>query len=190
MGNWTKPLASRGIIFILLTVWACMAAFWFWAINNLPEPIPETIKPAAPPIVEEVPEEIHAEAPTYSADELELLALVIYQEAGGDNCSDETRQMVGEVVLNRIESPYYPDTLHEVLTQRSQYGRLHWTGLVWPSRANLPQEWSAVKRAYECAANLLSNSVERLLPEDAVFQAEFEQGTETVIYSDGFYFGR
>ena len=128
--------------------------------------------------------------PAYTAEDLELLALVIYQEAGADACSDETRQMVGEVVLNRVASDRYPDTLAEVLTQRQQYGRLHWTGLVWPARAEQPQEAHAVVRAYAIAEALLAGTVERLLPEDVIYQAEFPQGTETLIEIDGFYFCR
>lgn len=137
----------------------------------------------------EAPVEL-TEAPTYTGEELELLALVIYQEAGGDACSDLTRQLVGEVVLNRVEDSRYPDTLAEVLTQRLQYGRLYWTGLVWPERAELPQEAHAVQRAYDMAEALLEGTADKLLPEDAVFQAEFPQGTETLIESDGFYFCR
>ena len=43
--------------------------------------------------------------PTYTEKELELLACVIYCEAGSDSISDETRRMVGEVVLNRVADP-------------------------------------------------------------------------------------
>lgn len=119
---------------------------------------------------------------------VELLALVIYQEAGGDCCSDETRRMVGEVVLNRVASDRYPDTITEVLLQRAQYGRLHWTGLVWPERASSAGEAHAVARAYDCAAQVLTE--DRLLPTDVIYQAEFPQGTETVAHVDGFYFCR
>lgn len=140
--------------------------------------------------VPEVPEEMMGLVPIYTEEELEILALIIYREAGGDACSDETRQMVGEVFLNRVASDLYPDTFAEVATQRAQYGRLHWTGLVWPDRAALPQEAHAVARAYETAEALLDGAVERLLPEDAIFQAEFPQGTETLAEQDGLYFCR
>lgn len=119
---------------------------------------------------------------------LELLALVIYQEAGGDCCSDATRRMVGEVVLNRVASDRYPDTITEVLLQRAQYGRLHWTGLVWPERASTAAEMHAVERAYDCAVQVLTG--DRLLPTDTIYQAEFPQGTETLAHVDGFYFCR
>lgn len=126
--------------------------------------------------------------PTYTAEELETLALVIYQEAGGDNCSDETRLMVGTVVLNRVADARYPDTIAEVATEYRQYGRLYWTGLEWPERASKAQEAHAVKRAYDCAERLLNGY--RALPADVIFQAEFTQGTEVVAHQDGFYFCR
>ena len=121
--------------------------------------------------------------------ELEMLALVIYQEAGGDACSDSTRRMVGEVVLNRIDHPMYPNTMEEVLTQYGQYGRLHWTGLVWPERAKYEVERHAVERAYRIAEELLTSDY-RLLPGDVLFQAEFPQGSEIVVEQEGLYFCR
>lgn len=158
-------------------------------------PAPVEIVALAVQVVEPVPEVIVEElvveeAPTYTEMELETLALIIYQEAGADACSDETRQMVGEVVLNRVESPHFPDTIEEVALQQAQYGRLHWTGLVWPERAASSVEAHAVERAYNMARDLLDGSVERLLPTDTIFQAEFTQGVEVVAQTDGFYFCR
>lgn len=132
--------------------------------------------------------ELQNEIPTYTAEDLETLALVIYQEAGGDACSDDTRLMVGTVVLNRVADDRYPNTIAEVATEYKQYGRLYWTGLKWPERAELAQEAHAVKRAYDCATQLLEGY--RALPEDVIFQAEFAQGTEVVAQQDGFYFCR
>lgn len=126
--------------------------------------------------------------PSYTEAELEALAIVIYQEAGGDACSDETRIMVGNVVMNRVADERFPDTIEEVLLQKQQYGRLYWTGLVWPERASQSVEAHAVERAYECAKRVLNG--ERLLPEDVIWQAEFIQGTEIVAHQDGFYFCR
>ena len=128
--------------------------------------------------------------PTYSQEELETLALVIYQEAGGDACSDATRQMVGEVFLNRVADARYPDIFRDVATQRAQYGRLYWTGLKWAERASNAVEAAAVQRAYDMAEALLTGTVERLLPEDVIYQAEFEQGQEIVAEGDGFFFCR
>lgn len=139
------------------------------------------------PVVIEEPAPVEA-APTYTDEELEALAIIIYQEAGGDACSDETRSMVGTVVMNRVESDLFPDTIQEVATQKRQYGRLYWTGLIWPERASNPGEANAVQRAYDCARAILEG--ERALPEDVIWQAEFPQGTEIVAHQDGLYFCR
>lgn len=146
-------------------------------------PVVETVEP-----VEPVEEEPVIEAPAYTDEDLETLALIIYQEAGGDACSDETRRMVGTVVLNRVESTRFPNTIKEVALQRAQYGRLYWTGLKWPERASKAGEAHAVARAYEVAERLLNG--DRALPADVVYQAEFTQGTEVVAHQDGIYFCR
>ena len=96
--------------------------------------------------------------------------------------------LVGAVVLNRVASDRFPDTLEEVLLQDWQYGRLCVTGLLWPERASKPGEAHAVERAYRQAAELLDGTVTDVLPEDVVFQAEFVQGVEVVAQSGGFYF--
>lgn len=160
------------------------------AAQPVSEPAPlEPVVCAVQPVPEPEPEPVIAE-PLYTDSELETLALIIYQEAGGDACSDETRQMVGEVFLNRVADDRFPDTFQEVATQEQQYGRLHWTGLVWPERADHPGEAHAVERAYAQAEALLAGTVERLLPEDVIFQAEFTQGAEVLAAQDGFYFCR
>ena len=137
-------------------------------------------------ILPEIEAEAKNEAGTaYTDEELELLACAIYCEAGGDACTDETRRMVGEVILNRVADPRFPSSIEGVLTQKSQYGRFHWTGVVWPSRA--AHEPEAVERAYRCAEAVLTEP--RLLPADVVFQAEFVQG-EVVTSAPGYYFCR
>ena len=120
--------------------------------------------------------------------DLELLARAIYAEAGGDDCSDETRIMVGNVILNRMNDPRYPDTMEEVLTQPLQYNIFDKTGVVWKDRASNPEEKDAVERAYRCAERVLLG--EKLLPDDVIFQSEDIQGTEIVVYQDGMYFCR
>lgn len=144
--------------------------------------VTEATEATEPPTIPEPTE------PPYTEEELEMLALVIYQEAGADYCSDETRLMVGTVVMNRVADSRFPNTIYEVLTQRAQYGRLHWTGIVWPARASYKSEAHAVERAYQFAERILLG--ERALPEDVIWQAEFKQGTEVVAYQDGVYFCR
>lgn len=53
--------------------------------------------------------------------ELELLAKIIHAEAGSEWLDEEWKMAVGEVVLNRVASPEFPDTMLEVLEQPGQY---------------------------------------------------------------------
>lgn len=188
-------------LLLAVVVWVCIIlgmVLGFAAANKADAAAPvivETVQAAETrPVALEAHTEplVVEEAPSvpYSEQELEILALIIYQEAGGDACSDETRQMVGEVFLNRVASSDYPDTFHEVALAKAQYGRLYWTGLEWPERAVLPQEAHAVERAYDVAVALLTGAVERLLPTDVIFQSENVQGTEIVAERDGLYFCR
>lgn len=174
------------IVVFLLSIVALAVGF---LLGFTLDPVQEPAAAAAVVEVVELPAlPVDEPVKTYTDEDLEVLALIIYQEAGSDSCSDETRLMVGNVVLNRVASPRYPDTIKEVALQRSQYGRLHWTGLVWPARASKEVEAHAVQRAYDCAEELLNGI--RVLPEDVIFQSEFVQGTEVVAYQDGTYFCR
>lgn len=123
---------------------------------------------------------------TYTDEELEILALIIYQEAGGDRVSDDTRRLVAQVFLNRVNDSRFPDSFYEVATAERQYGRLYWTGIVWPDRASSQAEAHAVERAYTIAQEVLESD-EPICPEGVIFQAEFVQG-EIYAEQDGMYF--
>lgn len=124
--------------------------------------------------------------PSYTDEQLEILALIIYQEAGADACSDDTRRKVGSVFLNRVNSPFFPDTFEEVATQKRQYGLLYLTGIKWPDRASTTIEAHAVQRAYNIAKELLIGG--SILPSNVIWQAEFIQGDGTYCYQDNIYF--
>lgn len=122
----------------------------------------------------------------YTDEELEILALIVYQEAGGDRVSDDTRRLVAQVFLNRVNDSRFPDSFYEVATAERQYGRLYWTGIVWPDRASSQAEAHAVERAYKIAQEVLESD-EPICPEGVIFQAEFVQG-EIYAEQDGMYF--
>lgn len=125
-------------------------------------------------------------APTYTEEELNILALIVYQEAGGDAVSDDTRRLVAQVFLNRVADDRFPDTFYDVATAERQYGRLHWTRIEWPDRASSEYEKHAVDRAYEIAKEVLESD-EPVCPATVVFQAEFIQG-DVYAHQDGMYF--
>lgn len=136
--------------------------------------------------VETVQNSTATPAPAYTERELEILAIIIYQEAGADYIQNSTRYYVGDVFMNRVESKRYPNTIEEVALQRAQYGTLYWTGIVWPERAQNPGEAHAVQRAWDIAKDVLEGN--RTLPRYVIFQSEKEQGDATYLKQDGLYF--
>ena len=156
------------------------------------EPIPPDVAAFTPTVIPRPPEVVASEPsvpttpePAYTEDELEMLACTVFQEAGSNDCSDDMQLAVANVVLNRLASPDWPDTLEEVLTQYRQWGEFYWTGVVWSESAEFYPE--AVERAYENARRALEG--ERFVPEDVVWCAEFVQG-EIVYEENGVYFCR
>ena len=59
--------------------------------------------------------------------ELELLAAVVEAEAGNQDMTG--KRLVVDVVLNRVDSPLFPDTITEVLEQSGQFSTM-WNGAV------------------------------------------------------------
>ena len=129
---------------------------------------------------------------TVNEHDVELLACVIYQEAGGDTCCDMCRRRVADVVLNRVKDPRFKGkTIEEILIDGDpapQWGLYSVTGVVWPDKASLPEEQHAVERAYRIALEVLDGQHSDLTSE-YIWCAEFSQGTD-VIECDGIYFGK
>jgi hypothetical protein len=99
-------------------------------------------------------------------EDLYLLAKIMYAEAGSYWLSDEWKLCVGEVVLNRVESPEFPDTIREVLEQPGQY------------YGKNSSYFNCLKPSELCvklALRLLEG--ERLMEPSVVFQANFKQGS-------------
>ena len=106
------------------------------------------------------------ELPAVDFDELYLLSRLIWAEAGSEWLDERWKMAVGEVVLNRVASPEFPDTLAEVARQPGQY---------YGSGAYL----DSLKPSYACvlaAKKLLEG--ERVLNQPAVvFQSNGVQGS-------------
>lgn len=58
-------------------------------------------------------------------EEMDLIALVTMAEAGGE--PEEGQRLVIDSILNRVDSPYFPDTVYEVIYQKYQYSCV-WNG--------------------------------------------------------------
>lgn len=93
------------------------------------------------------------------------LARIIQAENGGHE-DDEALLLTGVVVLKRVKSKHYPDTIMGVISQSGQYST-YADGKFW----NEPS-----KRSMRIAKKLLSTNIVHDYPDNLVFQAEFEQG--------------
>lgn len=117
---------------------------------------------------------------SYAEDDLFYLAAAVCREAGGS--SEEIQMLVANVVINRVNSPLFPNTIYSVLTQRKQYGTMWKYGVSFPEWATQ----SVKDQCYSVARRILNG--ERVCPANVVFQAEFKQGTGVYKEFDGFYF--
>jgi spore germination cell wall hydrolase CwlJ-like protein len=100
-----------------------------------------------------------------NAYDLYYMAHLIYAEAGSSWCSDELQLYVGSVVLNRVNSSQFPDTIRGVIYQDGQYA-CTWDG-------NFEKEPD--ERAWKNAEIVLVHGSQ--LPDNVVYQAEFKQGS-------------
>lgn len=110
-------------------------------------------------------------------ENLDLLARVINAEGGGaDYVSDDMCYAIGSVVLNRVHSDRFPNSIKEVIFAHGQYDCVR-TGTFYME----PNE-----RSVQIADELLNGS--SVLPESVVFQAEFTQGSGIYIKIQNMYF--
>lgn len=99
---------------------------------------PQTPEPVAEPEPEPLYEEI-------TAEERELLARVVYAESNTEPI--EGQIAVAQVVLNRVRSESFPDTVSEVIYQERQFSTASILGRVTPTENN----YEAVDLAFELA---------------------------------------
>lgn len=97
---------------------------------------------------------------------LELLARVIHCENSNEVDGEEACWYTGSVIVNRIKSEKYPDTLEGVIYQKGQYDCL---------KALYKEEPTDIE--WEVAAELLNSG--SIIPDEVLYAAEFTQGSGT-----------
>lgn len=95
---------------------------------------------------------------------LRILAKVVRNEAG--YCSDRHQQLVAQVVLNRVESPLFPDNIVDVVNAPLQYNPAYTRNL--PVYGGSDEE---TNRAFENALKAMNGEVD--CPTNVVYQSEF-----------------
>lgn len=99
---------------------------------------------------------------TYTDEDVWYLSRVIQAESG--YCQTEMMEGVGSVVLNRVESDLFPDSIREVIEQPGQYSTLSWLSQQTPT-----------DEVMEVTYDLLDNGSK--YPDDVIYQANFVQGS-------------
>lgn len=138
------------------------------------EQITEPITIATEPITEPTEPTTIATEPQvwWTEDELDMLAALIFYEAGCDECTDRHQQLVGQVVLNRVADDRYPDTIYGVITDTKYGVQYQPYKLVLKNMGNrdiIPQ------RCYDNALVVLNGEVD--CPPNVIYQAAFKQGS-------------
>ena len=100
----------------------------------------------------------------YTKDDVDLLAEVIYWENWYTDAEKETAYWTGAVVMNRVYSDEWPNSIHDVLYQKGQYSTTKYF-----FTKEIPEE------CYEMARQILAFGTNDV-PKDVVFQATFKQG--------------
>lgn len=68
---------------------------------------------------EEIVEVIEKPEQLYSNEEIELIALITMAEAEGE--PELGKRLVVDTILNRVDSPNFPNTINEVIFQKNQF---------------------------------------------------------------------
>lgn len=124
-----------------------------------------------------------AEAPkaAYTQADLDLLSRLIYAEAGCTWIPDWVQRMVGSVVLNRVESQYYPDTIREVIYQPGQYAPT-WDGSLQktPDARTIENARYLLEHGSICPENVVGQN--SIITGNGVYTSYYDQVLDTTIY--------
>lgn len=110
--------------------------------------------------------------------EIDILARIVYFEAGSSWISDRHQQLVACVLLNRCNDDRFPNTIKENVYKKGQYacsGKLYSV-----SKSSIPE------RCYENAKAAAYGLVE--CPSNIIFQAQFKQGKGVYEHIGNTYF--
>ena len=102
----------------------------------------------------------------YTAEELDLVARLLCREAGATWASDEHQRLVVSVVVNRVKSPLFPNTIRGVIYQKGQYS---------PAISETIDTAKPDARTIANAKYVLDHG--SICPANVLYQANFKQGS-------------
>lgn len=128
----------------------------------------------------------------YSREEVCLVAALAYCEMGGE--SVKGIQYAVSVVLNRVNSPHYPNTIEEVIYQAGQYepalkGTIEkYIDIYYYNNTDglTEEQLEDYERNFEATLYVFENG--SLLPPNVLYQSPFPQASGVYEIVDGEYF--
>lgn len=146
--------------------------------------VTEDVPAVEVPEAEEVPayaEEEGSQSYAYTDEDLDLLARIINAEAGCDWIPDWVQQMVGSVVINRVNSEYFPNTIREVIYQPGQYGPVY-NGMIdyTPSQRVIDNARYVLENGSTCPSNVTGQNGE--VSGGGVYTSYYDSILGTTIY--------
>lgn len=124
--------------------------------------------PETDPIIVRAQEIWQEEDASFQRDR-DIIATVIYNEAWG-GCSERHRELVAAVIMNRVKSDKFPDTVYDVVSQKGQYLAEYANG----DKRYIPQGY-ALEVCRRIAEMALLGEID--CPDNVIYQAESVQGT-------------
>ena len=124
----------------------------------------------------------------YSDEDIRILTTTVFHEAG--HTTEQLRQYVAQVVLNRAEDSRFPDTVKGVITQPGQYSTKYAT----VEAVNAIQATDSKNGTYyygiceDSVKAAMMGQVE--MPSNVLYQANFSQGKgvwKSVYFNSGWY---
>ena len=124
----------------------------------------------------------------YSDEDIRILTTTVFHEAG--HTTEQLRQYVAQVVLNRVEDSRFPDTVKGVITQPGQYSTKDAT----VEAANATQATDSKNGTYyygTCEDSVKAAMMGQVeMPSNVLYQANFSQGKgvwKSVYFNSGWY---
>jgi spore germination cell wall hydrolase CwlJ-like protein len=124
----------------------------------------------------------------YTDEDIRILATTVYYEAG--TTTDQLRQYVAQVVMNRVADSRFPNTVKGVVTQAGQYaGNYATTSATQAIKNKDSQNGTYYYATCETAAKAaMMGQVD--MPSSVIYQANFSQGKgvwKSVYYNSGWF---
>lgn len=124
----------------------------------------------------------------YSDEDIRILTTTVFHEAG--HTTEQLRQYVAQVVLNRVADSRFPDTVKGVITQPGQYSTKYAT----VEAANAIQATDSKNGTYYygiCEDSVKADMMGQVeMPSNVLYQANFSQGKgvwKSVYFNSGWY---